>query len=312
MKSTSAAKSTTVRLFRLFFRVGEALAPRVAARAATRLWFTLPASPTTRKTPESGTPFALSSEVGTIRGAYWGHGPVVYLVHGWGGHGAQLGSYVRPLVQRGYRAVSFDSPSHGSSDPGPSGRRSSNGVEFAKALEAVGKRFGPAHTVIAHSMGAISTLFAVKSGWVTAQRLVLLAPLTSFSLQLRSVREALGIGPRTHRHVKELSRRRVGLSIEELDLAALLDGTAAVPMLVVHDRGDRQTSFTASQRLSSTLPQASFIATDGLGHQRLLRDAHVTETVVRFVDGDVSSPAPSDPGAVPRVQALTSSADSLS
>src|SRR2546427_4662875 len=30
----------------------------------------------------------------------WGHGPVVLLVHGWGGRGAQLARFVEPLVDR--------------------------------------------------------------------------------------------------------------------------------------------------------------------------------------------------------------------
>ncbi|HEX5532685.1 MAG TPA: alpha/beta fold hydrolase [Actinomycetales bacterium] len=286
----SASKSTTVRFYRAFFRLGEAVAPRLAARAATRLWFTLPAPTARPDAPAGAAEFAVTSQGATVRGSYWGDGPVVYLVHGWGGSGAQLGAYVEPLVQRGYRVVSFDSPSHGVSDPGPSGRRSSTGVEFAKALDAVAARFGPAHAVIAHSMGAISTLLTLKCGWLATGRLVLLAPLTGFSLQLRTVQRALAIGPRTHRQVERLAHRRVGVAIEDLDLETLFADVDTVPTLVVHDRDDRQTSFSASQRLAASVPDASFIATRGLGHQRLLRDPKLTSTVVGFVDGDAVTP----------------------
>jgi hypothetical protein len=273
-------------MYRSLFRIGEAVSPWLAARAATRMWFTLPAPAAPPQPPAGGAEFAVTWQGTTVRGSYWGDGPVVYLVHGWGGSGTQLGAYVEPLVQRGYRVVSFDSPSHGISDPGPSGRRSSTGVEFAKALDAVAARFGPAHTVIAHSMGAISTLLTLKCGWLATDRLVLLAPLTSFSLQFRTVQRALAIGPRTNRHVERLARRRVGLAMEDLDLEALLADVDTVSMLVVHDRDDRQTSFSASQRLAATVPGALFVATRGLGHQRLLRDPQVTSTVVGFVDGD--------------------------
>jgi pimeloyl-ACP methyl ester carboxylesterase len=279
-------KSTTVRVHRAFFRVGEILAPRLAARVATRMWFRIPAAAAATELPSGGIRFHVVSQGASVRGHHWGDGPVVYLVHGWGGRGSQLAAYVEPLMRRGYRVVLFDSPSHGASDPGPSGRRSSNGVEFGKALDAVAARFGPAQAVIAHSMGAISTVLTLKYGWLSTQRLVLMAPMASFSSQFRPVQRTLAIGPRTRRHVEHLTARRVGVPVEEFDLGSLLADVDTVPTLVVHDRDDRQTSFTESRRLAATLPDASFVATRGLGHQRLLRDGGVTRTVVGFVDGE--------------------------
>jgi hypothetical protein len=85
--------------------------------------------------------------------------------------------------------------------------------------------------------------------------------------------------------------------MQALDLDTLLADVEAPPTLVVHDREDRQTSFAASQRLSTTLPQALFIATEGLGHHRLLRDARVTEHVVEFVDGEHAEASDSDSSA---------------
>jgi len=39
----------------------------------------------------------------------------VLLVHGWGGRGAQLASFVEPLVARGFSVLTFDAPGHGAS-----------------------------------------------------------------------------------------------------------------------------------------------------------------------------------------------------
>jgi pimeloyl-ACP methyl ester carboxylesterase len=80
----------------------------------------------------------------------WGSGPVIYLVHGWGGRRGQLDSFVAPLVQSGHTVVAFDAPSHGDSAPGMFGRGRGLLTEFSAALGAVVRHFGPAYGVIAH------------------------------------------------------------------------------------------------------------------------------------------------------------------
>ncbi|MBV9445637.1 MAG: alpha/beta fold hydrolase [Streptosporangiaceae bacterium] len=52
----------------------------------------------------------------------WGAGPVVYLLHGWGGYRGQFGAFVAPLTSAGFRAVAVDVPGHGESGPGAYGR----------------------------------------------------------------------------------------------------------------------------------------------------------------------------------------------
>jgi len=285
MASPVAIKSTNVRLLRGYFASSELVAPALAARVAARMWFTLPPEARGARLPDGGSPFDVESQGAIVRGRVWGHGPVVYLVHGWGGRGSQLAGFVEPLVKRGHRVVLFDAPSHGDSDPGPSGPRSANGVEFGKALDAVGARFGPARTVVAHSMGAVSGMLTLKYGWLSTERLVLLAPMSSYSTQFDAFARFLGIGPRTRRRVDAHVARRVGVPTEEFDLAVLAEQVGPIPTLVVHDRTDRQTSHDESVELVHGLPEASMITTHGLGHQRLLRDPQVLEGVASFVDG---------------------------
>lgn len=285
MASSSARKSTNVRLLRSYFSASERVAPALAARVAARMWFTLPPEARGARIPEGGAPFQVESQGAVVRGQVWGHGPVVYLVHGWGGRGSQLAGFVEPLVRRGHQVVLFDAPSHGDSDPGPSGPRSGNGVEFGKALDAVGARFGPARALVAHSMGAVSSLLTLKYGWLSTERLVLLAPMSRYVTQFDAFAGFLGIGPRTRRRVDAHVARRVGVPVEEFDVAVLAEQAGPIPTLVVHDRTDRQTSYVESAELVRGLPEASMITTHGLGHQRLLRDPQVIDAVSWFVDG---------------------------
>jgi pimeloyl-ACP methyl ester carboxylesterase len=291
MAGSADPKSTTVRITRGLFQISERVAPRLGGNVAARMWFTLPRPPRTTALPGGGEPFAVVSLGATVRGWSWGEGPVVYLMHGWGGLGAQLSPYVDPLVRRGHRVVMFDAPAHGGSDPGPSGPRSSHGVEFGKAFDAVAARFGPAHAVIAHSMGAVATLLTLRYGWLATERLILLAPMARFSTQFDRFAQTLGLGPRTRRRVDAITERRVGIPVAAFDALPLAQDVGPVPTLIIHDRRDRQTSYDESVDLAGRMPMARMVTTEGLGHQRILGDPSVVEAVTDFVTATTTAEA---------------------
>ena len=61
-------------------------------------------------------------------------------------------------------------------------------------------------------------------------------------------------------------------------------------LLIVHDRLDREVSFTHAERLAEAWRQARLHATTGLGHRRVLRDESVIAEVVEFVKHGVRPP----------------------
>jgi len=56
-----------------------------------------------------------------------------------------------------------------------------------------------------------------------------------------------------------------------------------VPTLVVHDRGDRINRFADGQAYSRAITGAQLLATEGLGHAKILKDEQVLAEVARFV-----------------------------
>lgn len=289
-------KSTIVRsITRSVFGVLEPTAPGLAARLAEDVWFRLPAS--RPPVPVAGTgvpirellaaPFEVRLRGRAVRGWVWGEGPVVYLVHGWGGSLEQLVPFVAPLLDRRLKVVAFDGLSHGRSDAGGHGGSSSDAVELGRSLDAVAARFGPARAVVAHSMGALSSLLAIRDGWLAAERLVLLAPPSGIPDLLAVLRTELGLGERTARRLVERVRLRTGYGPDELDLVTISDGLPAAgrpELLVVHDLLDREVPHEPSTRLVRSWPDAQLLSTAGLGHRRLLADAAVGGAVARFVD----------------------------
>jgi pimeloyl-ACP methyl ester carboxylesterase len=281
-------KSTIVRFrndaMQAFFRYGEHVAPRRVGGAAFHLLFSAPPRMDQLPLPDGGDPFEVLAQGHVVRGFVWGDGATVYLVHGWGGRGSQFGALVEPLVEAGYRVVMFDAPAHGGSDHGPWGPRRTNGVEFAKALDAVFCRFGPAEAVVAHSMGTISTYLAMRFGWLGATRLVFVAPMVEFASLLDQFQQALGFGPRSRRVMERMVDRSIGIPVHEFDARIQASHVEPRPTLVITDRDDRQTPYAEVVDFAETIG-APLITTEGLGHRKVLRDPEVVKTVVEFLGG---------------------------
>jgi pimeloyl-ACP methyl ester carboxylesterase len=278
-------KSTIVRSFKVLERV----APGVGARWAEHLWFTVPAARGRQdRQMAPGRPFQVRVHGRVVAGEVWGgrpadgDPPVVYLVHGWGGWRWQLDGFVAPLIEAGFRVVAFDAPSHGASDPGPSGPGRSTILELADALAAVVADMGPAHAVVAHSLGATAAAFALRGG-LPVERAVFLAPMADPLPYTRTFAGRLGFGERVRTRLVDRIERRVGLPLSAFDVPAMAEQVATPPLLLVHDRQDAETGWSDSAAIARFWPRSRLVSTGGLGHRRILRAPAVVAEVVEFV-----------------------------
>jgi pimeloyl-ACP methyl ester carboxylesterase len=274
-------KSTIVRLFGFLERT----APALGARWAEALWFRLPSAHGRRdRLADPGRPFQVRLHGRTVAGEAWGDpaAATVYLVHGWGGWRAQLDGFVGPLVAAGLRVVALDAPSHGDSDPGPEGPGRSTVLELADALAAVVADRGPAHAVIAHSLGATAAAYALDHG-LEAGRMAFVAPMADPVPYTRVFASRLGFGERTRSRLVARIERRVGTSMAAFAVPAMAGRVATPPLLLVHDRHDSETGWADSAAIAQTWPEARLVTTSGLGHRRILRDPAVIAEVTGFV-----------------------------
>lgn len=283
-------KSTNDRMLpmpvRVLLRGGSAVVPRVVGRWAARKWVTVPRRATPRQAmPPGGNPFTARFEGHVVRGTWWGDGPVVYLVHGWAGDATQWAPLITALSGEGYRVVAFDAPSHGQSDPGPTGSGRSNAVEFGQALDAVAAVHGPAHAVVAHSMGALAAMLTLRYGWLSTRLLVFVAPMSELRPLLDQFAAQLLLGRRARQHLIATLERWVGMPVPIFDLAELAQYAEGAPLLVLHDQGDRRVSAADSAELVAAWPgTATFLATEGHGHTRLLSAPLVHDQIRMFLD----------------------------
>ncbi len=277
-----SAKSTNGRLlralFRAYFRGLARFAPRLSDKKAAALFIT----PRRRRRPPPGTPGLpaqrLSVASGSLRLALWswGQGPTVLLAHGWNGHPAQLSSFIRPLVDAGFRVVAFDQPAHGQS-----GGRRTTVLEMAEALQAIARTLGPLHAVVAHSLGATATTLALFDH-LPATRAVLIAPPAAPEHFVRRLAALLGLSDeRTEGMLAEV-QRKIGAHLESLDLRRVA-GWVRQPALILHDITDREVPFAHGQAIAEAWPAARFVPLSGLGHSRVLADPGVVHATLGFL-----------------------------
>jgi pimeloyl-ACP methyl ester carboxylesterase len=277
-------KSTNVRASGLRWLVGAGAAVRAdvtTAWAARRFLTPQRLHPRTAdlKVTAAAERFTVGRPNQSVEAASWGdQGPTVLFVHGWNGHGAQVAPWVDVLRSRGFRVVTYDARGHGRSR----GQRT-NVVEMADTLTAVARTVGGAHTVIAHSLGAVAASIALSRG-MPAERLVLVAPALEPRAWLRPFAQAVGLPAHLEPALAGRIEAQAGLPVDAIGLSTLAP-RIEVPTLFVHDAGDRTAPRADVVSVVSRWPDGRLLPTEGLGHHRILRDPWVGQAVAAFAAG---------------------------
>jgi pimeloyl-ACP methyl ester carboxylesterase len=274
-----------LRLFRLALGTSQKLWPRLAVRGAVRL-FTTPLPPKwVRRAAGWAADWTIErwtfeeAELTLYARPAAPHGPVALLVHGWGGHAGQLLPLAESLAQHGWRPVLMEMPGHGRS----AGATSSL-PQFARAIDyAAGRLQQEGHRIgllVGHSLGANAAAYAASRG-TGAARLVLVAPPASPRAYTRYFAKVFGLSEATRAAMQRHIEAREGVLMQNFEPPAVAP-RIRVPTLVVHDRGDAVNAFADGQAFAHAITGAQLVATEGLGHRKLLKDPEVIGKVVLF------------------------------
>lgn len=210
----------------------------------------------------------------------WGSrdGPAVLLVHGWGGHAAQMRGFVFPLLSAGYRVIAFDQPAHGVSEG-----RLTGVPDFADVLAEVAWHHGEVSAVIGHSLGATAAALALARG-LRLERVVAVSPPADLVGYSRRFARWHWIPEPVRGAMQAAIEERYGVRWSELELPRLAPRLGA-EALVIHDRDDRIVPWTQGASFARHWPGARLHSTDGLGHGRILQDDAVVQAAADFVTG---------------------------
>lgn len=213
----------------------------------------------------------------------WGEGPVVLLVHGWSGRGAQLGGIASALAESGYCAVAIDFPGHGKT-PGSQ----TNGFAMAGVIRCIAQHYGAVHGIVTHSFGAVPSLYLLRKELDVA-RVVCICPPDTMEFLFGMFVRYLGIPATVEQRVKSLLERDFGHSIwQEISPVAnvvRLRNVVTTAALIVHDADDREVGIEHGQALADAWPGARLHRTTGLGHRRILRHKETIGVIAGFIAG---------------------------
>jgi len=286
-----AENSTNVRLLSAALGVLGAISSRASALVAFQLFRLATPRRAGRFTPAPDAVEHFRAGRHRVASYVWqGGGPTVVLVHGWNGSSADLSAFIGPLRDTGRRVVAIDLPAHGRSSG-----RFSDLPEAAEAVEAVLRREPAVEAVIAHSFGVPATMIAAARGAPLPRAVLISGPIAVEPFLNRFV-QVLGLSAATRAAIQRRLRAKIQqtrLPSVELTAVAPRLGTKA---LIVHDRSDREVPFLSAQALHRAWAGSELLATEGLGHRKLLADASVVERAVRFAVGwdrvEVEAPRP--------------------
>ena len=216
----------------------------------------------------------------TIAGRYgpiatWatGSGPTVVLVHGWEADHVDMDAFVAPLVARGRRAIAFDFPAHGETP----GERATL-PDLADAVADVCAASGKIDAIVAHSVGCAATAVAVAAG-LSLRKVAFVAPPLRYEAFVRFFARRCGVAG----DALVAALAEAGLDVAPLDIrknAASVD----VPLLIVHSQDDRVCDASNARKIADVWSGSRVELVDGLGHNRILRDAGVVASIVDFVE----------------------------
>ncbi|UCB55552.1 MAG: alpha/beta hydrolase [Thiotrichales bacterium] len=207
----------------------------------------------------------------------WGEGKPVLFIHGWSGRGTQVVRFIDPLINSGYRVISFDGPAHGES-PG----KQTSMLELADVVLALNERHGPFHSTITHSFGGMVLAYACNKGFTTASAVCICPPAGIDSI-LDNFQRLLNIPDSV---LSVMTKKLYAHYGDDLDnRVSTLNNVNAllIPALIVHDEDDGDLSWKDGKAVADAWPGAEFRLTHGLGHSRILRDPDTVATITNFV-----------------------------
>jgi len=288
------------RLILLSFRALQLVSASWASWFAYQLWFHPVRPPKSKRRafvpPGSSTGFV---QVAGKRVPYWvaGEGRSVLLVHGWSGWGGQMATIASALLEAGYRVVWFDAPAHGQAQ----GWQTSL-FEFSECIEQLQRCAGPFETLVTHSFGAPSALYAVKQGLEVARIISISAPSSTTRL-VEGFCAAIGANGATRQGLLRRFEAEFGVDVLQRISAVEIAPEIRQPVLLIHDKQDEWVSIKDGIALRRKFLDVAWLATEGLGHQRILRDKSVIQRMLAFIadashnsDAGVSPPQLSQGG----------------
>jgi len=213
-----------------------------------------------------------------------GVGPASLLVHGWEDDNALWSPLIDACAAIGRAIVVFDLPGHGYS---PTEEFSLQAAGLAAV--AVAEALGPVDSVVAHSFGCPTSIYALANGLKVDHAVLIASPIPrtgggwSTDHWIRRQIER-GADPKVARRASELMAARAETSASSPVAAEEQIPGMTAKALIIHAMDDEQCPVGNSQKMAQLWPGAELVLVDDLGHRLIAQDDVVLERIITFVD----------------------------
>lgn len=203
----------------------------------------------------------------------------VLLVHGWEGAATDFSHFFEPLVQNDYQVVAIDLPGHGLSP-----KSKLNAVLTGEIIKELEIKNGPYSAIIAHSFGAFSTGYALsKFKELESIPFVSVGSPNKLTSIISNFIKLAGFSKLQGDYIFSKIEKDLDIRAEEFEQGKFLR-THDGPVLVVHDKDDKQVSFKVIDEIKNESIYLKYLLTEGLGHNRILKDDETIRYVLKFLN----------------------------
>ncbi len=202
----------------------------------------------------------------------------VLMVHGWEGSASDFAKFILPLDKAGFEVHCFDLPGHGYSPF--SSLTAKDAADIVRELE---ESFGPFSAIVGHSFGAFSSAYALSQyPELAAMPFVSIAAPTRLSNVVQAFSQAIGLSDSQVNNFRNKIERKFSININDFMMENFLSDHQG-PVLVIHDKDDAIVPVKAFEALKKQIPNCQYLLSQGLGHNRILRNRDIIDQVVGFV-----------------------------
>ncbi|MBB3399681.1 MULTISPECIES: alpha/beta fold hydrolase [unclassified Rhizobium] len=295
----------TLKVTRLGFSLLQSVSPRMAGKAAFRLFCLTPSRrPKGEKAKAahaagaaklaSAERFVLPLAGGggrahayRLNGGALGRRPRYLVTHGWGSSGEYMADLVEALVATGAEVIVVDFPGHGRAP----GRSLHMGIAV-KAIAAAERRFGAFDATLGHSFGGAALMVAASgmlpgTAAVLPERLVLIGSPSEMHWLFKDFGKMIGLAKPAQQALENEVRCVAGRRLEEFD-AGRAAGAIRRPVLVVHAEDDKEVGANHARRYAAASNDVRLHWANGFGHRRIVSAAPVLEAITDFLASAIS------------------------
>lgn len=274
----------TIKALRLYFQSIGNLFPKFAAKQALELFFTPRKTKTKefkKKILKKGIAVSFRHNNHVLHGYKWGSGSkTALLIHGWEGSSASLGGFVPALTKSGYSVYAFDGPAHGAHKA-----VKTNMIDFGKAILSVMDQLKVVDTIIAHSFGGSSTIYALSrhQNDIELNNLIVVASPTKINNVIKRFTDYLNISDEIEGLMMDHIMKTTNTEMHDFDLANYANEANINRVLIMHDEHDIVVPIEDAFHLTDNWPKAQLKTFKNLGHNEILWNENAHNEVLNFL-----------------------------